>query len=562
MINEADFVALIEAAADLDDFRQNRYFAFQISSQNRRFCQYIEAWAALGDSRARAKGWGALEEWVNSGVIGDLRLRNRTEFPRWANEIRRMLSYFSQCDLSREGPLTYRMVEPAIAYAHATLQQRFEEERFVPLPPEVLQCFAKQLEASLARTLERCLDRHWQAFENAFRCVFREQGEIQPTQIEREFIGEHAGRRLVELLQDFPALAKLWSHLIGNWLEKVIELKTRLNKDRRSLRRALFPRGSPGELVGVTLNISDPHRGGRETMILRFRNGQVVYKPRSGRSETDWFSFVCWVNRQGFAPSLRTLRFLQRRYYCWAEFVEHLPCRSKNEAHQYYRRAGGLVCAAYLLGAIDCHRDNLIAARDQPILIDTETLFHPASDHSSEGNDRSVIRTGLLPMSKGPNCSHDEVGALAVASAGKHTAILRGELLLASSYSADVLCGFRDMWNIIGEPRTKTRTAFRRRLRRLSVRPWRRIYRSTRSYLEIGDRSLDPGVLSSGLGRSRTIALALLRPDVSAAVILQEISAIGRLDVPYFLESPSESPPGAGSLFLPGVLARVSSVLL
>lgn len=561
MINEPDFVTLIEAAADLDDVRQNRYFAFQTSSENRRFHRYVKGWAALSD-RATAKGCLALEEWANSGVTGGLRLRNRTKLPRWANEVRRMLCYLSRCDLSRKGLLIYRMTQPVMAYAHATLQQRLREERSEPLPPKVLQCFARQLEHSLARTLKRCLDRHWQAFANSFRCVFREQGEIQPAQIEREFIGEHAGRRLVELLQDFPVLAKLWSNLIGDWLEKVIELNTRLNEDRHSLRRAFFPSGSPGELVGVRLNISDPHNGGRETIILRFRNGQVVYKPRCGRSETDWFSFVRWINRQGFAPSFRTLRFLQRCDYYWMEYVEHLPCRSKSEVHQYFRRAGGLVCAAYLLGAIDCHRDNLIASRDQPILIDTETLFHPETVHHSQDNDSSVIRTGLLPMSKRPNCSYDEVGAFAVASAGRHSATLRRELVFASSYSTDVLCGFRDMWNIIGEPCTKTGAAFRRRLRRLSNRPWRRLYRSTRSYLEVCDRSLDPGLLSSGLGRSRAIALALLRPDVSAPVILQEISAIGRLDVPYFLEPPSENPPGAGSLSLPGVLAHVSSVLL
>jgi lantibiotic modifying enzyme len=294
-------------------------------------------------------------------------------------------------------------------------------------------------------------------------------------------------------------------------------------------------------------------------MILRFRNGQVVYKPRSGRSESDWFSFVRWVNRQGFVPSLRTVQFLQRRDYCWTEFVEHLPCESKNEAHWYYRRAGGVVCAAYLLGAIDCHRDNLIAARDQPVLIDTETLFHPNADRTSQHKDWSVIRTGLLRMSKGSACS--EVGAFAVTSIGKHTPTLKGELLLASSYSTDVLRGFRAMWNIIGQPRSKTRAAFRRRLRRLSDRSWRRIYRSTRTYFEICDRSLGPDALRSGLGRTQTIALGLLRPGVSAPIILQEISAIGRLDVPYFLEPPCESPPGADSLVLSGLLSSVRSAL-
>lgn len=560
MIDEIDFLALIEAAGDLDDLRSNDCFTFRRPSDSKHFRRYLRAWAAAGDARATAKGWKALEEWANSAVTGGLRLRNRTKLPEWADEVRRMLLDFPRCNLSRQGSLTYRMVEPAIAYARAKLQERLEEESSASLPAEVLLCFEKQLEATLVRTMQRCVDRHLQAFEAAFRCVHGAQDEIPRTQIEREFIGEHAGNRLVAFLQGFPALAKLWSHLIGNWLEKVIEVNSRLKKDRRALSRVFFSGHNPGELLRITLDISDPHRGGRETMILRFRNGQVVYKPRSGRSESDWFSFVRWVNRQGFAPALRTLRFLQRRDYYWAEFVEHLPCSTKNEAHHYYRRAGGLVCAAYLLGAIDCHRDNLVAARDQPVLIDTESLFHPAAGHPSQGKDRSVVRTGLLPMSIGAASPYGEIGAFAVSSAGKHTATFKGEPLLVSSYFPDVLRGFRAMWNIIG-PRTKTGAAFRQRLRRLFDRPWRRIYRSSKTYFEICDRSLGPNALRSGLGRSRTIARDLLRAGVNAPIILQEISAIGRLDVPYFLEPPSESPPGADSLALFDLLSSVRSAL-
>jgi lantibiotic modifying enzyme len=504
----------------------------------------------------------ALEEWANSAMTGGLRLRNPDKLPRWAKEVRRMFVHFPCTNVSRQGSLVHRMVEPAIAYARAELRQRLRQKKSRPFPGAVLRCFEKQLENRLSQTMKACLDRHWQAFEAAFRCVFREQGEIQRAEIESEFFKEHAGNRLVAFLQSFPALAKLWSQLIGNWLQKVIEVNARLGQDRHALRKAFFNGRDPGDLVDVTVNISDPHRGGRETMILCFRNGRVVYKPRSGESESDWFSFARWVNRQGFAPPLRILRFLQRPEYCWAEFVEHLPCSSKKEAHRYYRRAGGLICAAYLLGAIDCHRDNLIAARDQPVLIDTETFFHPEAGRSSPEKRGSVTRTGLLPMSRSLSRFDGDIGAFATTGVGKHTPVLKQKGLAPTSYVADVLRGFRDMWAIIGEARAPAQVAFRRRLRRLTDRPWRRIYRSTKSYFEIRDRSVSPDALRSGLGRSRAIARDLLGPGVSAPIVLQEIGALGRWDVPYFLEPPCDHSFGADSLSLSDLLAHVRSALL
>lgn len=558
MINESDFLALIEAAADFNDIRTDRYFLFRRPAEARQFARVRRA-RANGDTDAIADGHKALEKWASSRHSGGLRLRDPAKLPDWAKRLRRMLAHFPRSRLINHGSLCGRLVQPAIAYASAELQRRLQRDGS-SFPTGVLRRFERQLEQKLTATIKSSLESNLKAFEAAFRCVLSVRGELSRTHVEREFIGENAAGRLIVFLQTYPALAKLWSQLIGDWVDKVAELGTRLNKDRRVLRKAFFGGHSPGVLVDVTVNVSDPHRSGRETMVLRFRNGCIVYKPRSGRSESDWFSFVRWVNREGFAPPLRTLRLLRRPDYCWMEFVEHRPCRSKNEAHRYFRRAGGLLCAAYLLEAVDCHRDNLIAAGDQPVLIDAETFLHREMAVTSRKNDASVTRTGLLRIPGALLSTRTDISALGGAR-GKHTPTLRGDLLSASNYSTDVLRGFCDMWTLIGKPGTPTRAAFRRRVRQLARRPWRRIHRSTRSYFEIRERSFQPEALRSGLGRSRRLALDLLGPGLGTPNVLKEVSALSRFDIPYFLNVPNENLPETESSPLSDLLPSVRSAI-
>jgi lantibiotic modifying enzyme len=513
-----------------------------------------------GDPNVTAKGTKALEEWARAGETGALKLRDPSKLPEWASGLWRMLDHITRSTPPQEGSLAQRLVSTVIEYGRSELQRRLEQRDISPFAVRILRRFENQLENRLTQTMRPCLDLELKVFEAAFRCVFHAQGEISRNQIEREFIGENTKDKLIWLLQRYPVLAKLWSQLIENWAEKIKELACRLNADRPAIQQTFFHGRNPEDLIDITMDISDPHHGGRETMILRFRKGHVVYKPRSGQSERDWFSLVGWINRQGFIPHLRILGLLRRRDYCWMEFVEHLPCRSKSDAQHYFRRAGGLLCVAYLLDAIDCHRDNLIAEGVQPVLIDTETFLHPKAGFSPHEKSDSMSRTGLLPIPRSLSGSCTDISAFGGAP-GKHTPTLKGKHLAASSYSVDVLRGFRDMWKLIGEPRTKTRAAFRRRLRRLSDKPWRRIHRSTRSYFEIRDRSLHPNALRSGLERSRSMALDLLRRGLSAHVIIEEISALRSFDIPHFVAPPGESPSGADSLMLSDLIRRIRSAL-
>ncbi|HAJ59734.1 MAG TPA: hypothetical protein DCP31_11060 [Cyanobacteria bacterium UBA8543] len=91
------------------------------------------------------------------------------------------------------------------------------------------------------------------------------------------------------------------------------------------------------------------------------------------------------------------------------EYVEQLPCQDEAAAQRFYHRTGKLLCLLYILGATDCHYENLIASGEHLVLIDTEALMQHKARHMDDSLEvtaldsfyqqfwDSVLRTGLLP---------------------------------------------------------------------------------------------------------------------------------------------------------------------
>ena len=67
-----------------------------------------------------------------------------------------------------------------------------------------------------------------------------------------------------------------------------------------------------GPIVDLRCGLSDPHNEGRTVMLLQFAAGSVIYKPRPGDGEWEWFSFLHGMNALSFHPRLRAARVLRR----------------------------------------------------------------------------------------------------------------------------------------------------------------------------------------------------------------------------------------------------------
>jgi type 2 lantibiotic biosynthesis protein LanM len=94
-------------------------------------------------------------------------------------------------------------------------------------------------------------------------------------------------------------------------------------------------------------------------------------------------------------------------YYGCVEYVAAGGCASAEGLRRFYERQGGLLALLYALEAVDFHCENLIAAGEDPVLIDLEALFHPrlaqaghpaADEMARDVFEHSVLRVGLLPQ--------------------------------------------------------------------------------------------------------------------------------------------------------------------
>ncbi|MEH1102526.1 type 2 lanthipeptide synthetase LanM family protein, partial [Micromonospora sp. CPCC 205561] len=211
---------------------------------------------------------------------------------------------------------------------------------------------------------------------------------------------------LAELVERYPVLARLLAQTGTMAARAGLELLTRFVADRDDLVRTLLGDEDPGPLVAVRSNLGDAHAGGRTTAVLRFADGRrVVYKPRDLTSQLRFGGFVEWLERRAPGLGLRGVAALSRPGYGWSEYVEAAPLRRPEQADGFYRRQGALLALLHALHATDMHYENLIAAGATPVVVDTETLFHPALGEPAGTGDpaadllaESVHRTGLLPL--------------------------------------------------------------------------------------------------------------------------------------------------------------------
>jgi lantibiotic modifying enzyme len=426
--------------------------------------------------------------------------------------------------------------------------------------PELLAELSAKTKASLRRNLQRdlaeitrpCLDLELKSFYLALTSIGLSAGKPDPTVTEKMFLREKPSHRLCYLFKRFPVLARLWSLVICQWREHVTELLARVAADRRALSRDFFARPIR-KILNVELGLSDRHHSGRTVARLQFDAGSIIYKPRAGRGESEWFSLLDCMNHKSCQPKLRAARVLPRKGYCWMEHVEAAPCKSEAAARRFYERMGGIIAAAHLLKAVDCHRDNLIAAGEQPVLVDVDALWHVSSLSKTQSHTDVLHRTGFFPTANRRSLQ-SRSSVLDPATMGNHRPQLAGKPLKAADYQREIAHGFAKAWRCILGTRSR-RVEFARRLRRIRSADRRWIYWATEKYVAITKASIQPSVLRSRTERDRLIRRLCARDFVPSGVVDAEVLALKQLDIPYFERASKEMPP-SDKLPIPGELIK------
>lgn len=403
---------------------------------------------------------------------------------------------------------------------------------------DVLERTSADARANLHRNLQEtlewitrpCFDLEWTSFTLATEALRPGPTDASPTK--ETFLGKQPSDRLFALFSKFPVLAALWSVAIDQWRNHVVEILARATTDERALAHALFASNGGGRITNVQLGLSDRHFGGRSVALVEFEKGRAIYKPRTGTSEAAWASVLGRMNEHGFKPRLKEPRILRRKNYHWMEYVEPVGCRDAAAARRFYKRLGGLIAAAYLLNAVDCHRENLIAAGDQPVLVDIDALWQVSPVTKTQSATDLLFRTGFFPNSN-PESLQSRSSALGRGATGDHLAQIGAQPALAANYAEQIIAGFRNGWRcLVGTP--QNRRAFLQRTRQIRSQKRRWIYRATENYAAIIRASIQPAVLTSHAARATFLRKLLARPSATLNTVNAEAEAIEQLDVPYF----------------------------
>ena len=505
-ISDEEFIAIIDAAAGRGDFpRRKRRSASPVTRNVR----------------------------TSRGAREPLSGHLRVHLPRWANELREMLNALGELEFSsrRSSPLQ-KVCEVGSQYGLRILQRTVSSEVLSLLCPKAERRLKDNLQRILARATRPCFALELNAFRCAFEAVYLEKN-ITLELIERRFLGKRPYDRLISLFKNFPVLAKLWSLLISQWRDQVAELLLRFSADRVALSRTFFAARPVDKIVDIRSGLSDPHNEGRAVMLLTCKAGSIIYKPRRGHGEREWSSFIRYLNARSLRPKLRAARILCRDGYCWMEEIRFAPCKNHAAAHRFYERLGSLIAAAYLLKAVDCHRDNVIASGEYPVLLDAEALWHVSRKTQIQSPLDALYETGFFPTYNRRSSWQYRSSVLGKTTTGQHIPRIGAKPLSAARYKREIVNGFSRAWHcILGTPEKSA--AFVRWVRHLRAVERRWLYWPTANYDRIRRASIQPTALRSGTERDILIARSCARSAVPPRVIHAEIDALKRLDIPYF----------------------------
>ena len=530
------------------------------------------------------------------GRLGTVKKKPESPWPAWAlllsPLVESIAAWFasgarSGSDAGRRGKIPYRhLFEPVEKFAWGQVERTCPAAHTL-LKPSARRGFQNYLARRLANILALPLHTVFSAHK-----AFRYAGALgdEANRLENvtgqttdhwqyeAFVVDQGKDGLRSFFLRNPVAARLTAEVVQFWIAFVQEFLRHLEADRTEL-AAVFHSGQPlGKLAAVQAGVSDPHRQGRGVLLLSFEGGlRLVYKPRPMEIDRAFFRLAEALNRSGETPEVRVPKVCARADHGWMEFTAHHSCPSRQAAQRFYQRAGALTCLLHWLQAIDCHRENLIACGEYPVLTDLETVAHPPGpqerDSETSGTpwslDGSVLRTGLLPLwyvrpAGGALMDNSGLGAGTIVRSPMptcrwflintdrmeprydywpsrhrtHRPHRGGKALSIKSNEAKLLAGYRQMAKLLAGAGATRYTGWREAA---FLTPRRRVKRPTLVYAFLLQRSLSQGCLIHGVDRSIELqALPCLDGDETESA--EEIASLEQQDIPYFQHGVTNTP--------------------
>ncbi len=144
----------------------------------------------------------------------------------------------------------------------------------------------------------------------------------------------------------------------------------------------------------------DRHHLGRQLLFFTLNQKKFVFNQTPvNTDELINFLIEKIVNQKIPGPPIKIIKTLSLGNRHYRQFLDPLPANSEKEIKSFYQQLGKLVGLVYFLNGIDFHMDNLLAQKDSPYLLDTETIL---TNFEAIGIKRwkNILNTGFFKIKK------------------------------------------------------------------------------------------------------------------------------------------------------------------
>lgn len=500
-------------------------------------------------------------------ILGE-KVDEQKHSPQWAQRLEQILTAADESKRVQEnGGELLVTLWPLTRHFRNELENVLREYKSSEIDTATLTPYL--IEPVLAR-LMRWIQRTGVLEANIARVDGVSKGETARERFEHFLNSFHDKNRCREFLLQYPVMARACLTILDQWLVATREFLDRLQADRTALARWLEI-GQLGPAQKIRGNLGDAHRQGRAVLIVEFGCGrQIVYKPRSMGVDVVFQQWLHRLNAEGLTAPFKTLKVLDRGEYGWMECVTFAECRDENDAVNFHRRLGSLLCLFHILAGTDLHLENIIACGEHPIAVDLETIFHPrvapSGEVAQEAIYNSVVSVGLLPnpirsgttvvdksgIGAVPNqvlaievdgfekLGTDEARVIKVPGRiGKvfSRPLLNGQLLDTALYFEHLDAGFEECYRALLKLRPQILESW---LNEFAGAPVRVVLRASSQYASLLNESSHPQLLGDALEQD-LLFLQLARSEVALhrRTLPSELNQIGMGDIPYFYMTPA-----------------------
>jgi type 2 lantibiotic biosynthesis protein LanM len=570
-----------------------------VNSMIQRWCQII----AQGnwENFEKRLTWDKLDLNTVRRMIGSVRLNDEWQLPTWTETLNEVMQTATsepieilqngitgrkERFLNIQKPVPFEeILSPFICVAKQKLIAQASSSYYL-LSEDAHASLERSLLGRLAHLCSPTMELEFSLFrvcnQSSVAHLLSQSSGISSHEQYRNFIKRMRGGEILSFFQKYSVLARLAATLTDLWIDSTKEFLLRLASDWLEIQRT-FPDATELEkVIAIQPSLSDPHHNGRSVIAVTFASGlKLVYKPKDIGLEQAYFKLLAWMNQHDVPLPFKLLKVINRSSYGWVEFVEPLACKYQQEARRYYQRSGMLACVVYVMQGTDFHHENLIAAGEHPVLIDMETLMHPQIREVQGGHKaaqylayqqfaNSVLRSGLLPRWQFgvAGRSYDATGLGGVNEQETPVPVLQwnnintdsmtlsyeyvktqpdinvpsldGINLSPNDYTDEIMQGFRQMYQFF----VKHREAIQAPdgpLTEFAYQRVRFVFRSTRIYRNILEKTIHPKFLRNGAERSiqldalSSLALSSDSKPIFWSLLKLEHQALEQLDIPLFI---------------------------